>query len=115
MRIFVYGTLKRGFGNHRLLATATFVGEATTLPHYTMEAYRCPRVSKGGTTSIHGEVYEVDQRTLQNLDRLEGHPTLYCRTTITLADGTKADIYLTHRGDPNANIIHDGRWTHAHR
>lgn len=34
---------------------------------------------EGLTTTIRGEVYEVDQPTLAELDRLEGHPVWYYR------------------------------------
>lgn len=32
--VFVYGTLKRGFANHAMLAGATFIGEFRTLNPY---------------------------------------------------------------------------------
>ena len=32
--LFVYGTLKRGFVNHHLMAGQDFIGEGVTLPHY---------------------------------------------------------------------------------
>ena len=34
LNLFVYGTLKRGFRNHRLLERQQFIREAVTLPRY---------------------------------------------------------------------------------
>ena len=62
-RVFVYGTLLSGFGNHaRLLAgRSKMIGEAQTYAEYTMVSLGgFPGVIEGGDTSIQGEVYEVD-------------------------------------------------------
>ena len=74
-RVFVYGTLKQGRGNHCLLANSKFVSQGRTDIQYHM---RCnggfPSVFKssfeGG--SICGEIYEVCEDTLHQLDTLEG-------------------------------------------
>lgn len=85
--VFVYGTLKRGHGNHRLLESSEFIGEAITeKPHpmyvsglpYLMEH---PNEGDAGKHVI-GEMYEVNPIVLRNLDRLEGHPRLYERKLI---------------------------------
>jgi len=107
MKIMVYGTLKRGYWNNRLLDGAMFIGEALTNKPYTMTGNGIPFIhpNKEGLP-VKGEVYEIDvNKHLHNLDRLEGHPHTYTRTTIDvqmLDCGTvhKADIYemLHHRG-----------------
>jgi len=96
VRVFVYGSLMRGFHNHRLLADATFVGENRTVPGFamwSMGAYPAVTRNPGGT-AVPGEVYEVDAETLTALDQLEGHPVHYRRESVRLADGTEAWVYL---------------------
>ena len=92
---FVYGSLMRNMGNHRVLASARFVRAAHTAASFTLHdlgAY--PGMIGGGTTRIHGELYEVDVRTLAALDRLERHPTFYRRQEIALSGGGRASAYL---------------------
>jgi gamma-glutamylcyclotransferase (GGCT)/AIG2-like uncharacterized protein YtfP len=43
-----------------------------------------------------GELYEVDDETLAALDRLEGHPSFYRRTAITLAPPRDAEPVWTY-------------------
>ena len=87
--IFVYGTLKRGFTNwHRYLGVAEshgaahYVGAAQTVDAFPM-VVRPPEMAPttcapvmmdlAGTGSrVMGEVYRVDDRTLEALDLLEG-------------------------------------------
>lgn len=79
--IFVYGTLMRGFHNHYLIANCEFLG-----PGRTKEKY-CLRIDNGlpfvlrhtALSQIHGELYKVDDLTLQRLDILEKHPLWYER------------------------------------
>lgn len=83
--VFVYGTLRKGFGNHYLLKEAEFVGFAKTKEKYTMYERVIPFVSKDRKTSqIVGEVYLVDDNTLSRLDHLEGHPYWYYREMIDI-------------------------------
>lgn len=114
--VFVYGTLLRGEANHRLLATATFVGAAHTPPQFRMVSLGAfPGILAGGRTAIAGEVYAVDAQTLAALDRLEGHPRFYRRTEIALEDGTRAHAYVLpaegYAGHPGIEV---GDWR-AHR
>ena len=111
-RVFVYGTLLDGEPNHRLLATAAFVGEARTEPAFLLVSLGAfPAMVTGGQTAVTGEVYEVSDETLAALDRLEGHPHFYERRQIRLADGVEVLAYLLDeeqaRGRPT---ITSGDW-----
>jgi gamma-glutamylcyclotransferase (GGCT)/AIG2-like uncharacterized protein YtfP len=88
MKVFVYGTLKRGYGNHRLLENATLIDEAvfesdTGLP-------------------LTGEVYQVDAATLQSLDNLEGEGTMYFRkeVPVSLANSHDRSVVAMYIGNP---------------
>jgi gamma-glutamylcyclotransferase (GGCT)/AIG2-like uncharacterized protein YtfP len=101
VRVFVYGSLRKGFGNHgRFLGAARFVGEARTPAEYTMGSLGgFPGVCKGGLTPIAGEIYELTaEAQLEWLDRLEGHPRFYCRELIAIDGGARAWIYLLPDG-----------------
>jgi gamma-glutamylaminecyclotransferase len=73
-RVFVYGSLKRGFENHDLLGAAVFTGKAITAASFRMMdgPYPVLRESGAGRFRVSGELYEVDDRTLAALDDLEG-------------------------------------------
>ena len=95
--VFVYGTLRKGYWNHRLLENSKFIGEAITKEKYSLYANGIPYVVKTPKTQIKGEVYEVDIETLKRLDQLEGHPDFYYREkTDILINGKpiKAWIYF---------------------
>lgn len=73
--LFVYGSLKRGFGNHHFLRGQTFLGEAVTEPDYRL-------VDIGGFPglveteaeagrAIRGELWSVQECCLRALDWLE--------------------------------------------
>ncbi|MES2596458.1 MAG: gamma-glutamylcyclotransferase family protein [Verrucomicrobiota bacterium] len=74
MRIFVYGTLKRGHSNHQYLRGQKFLGMAMTHPRYRLHdlgGYPGMVLNEREGISIHGEVWEVDEGCLTNLDVLE--------------------------------------------
>lgn len=114
-KVFTYGTLKKGFGNHYLLKDSSFLGEVKTLPEFTMISLGgFPGILTGGHTSISGEVYEVNTETLAKLDRLEGHPTWYRRTPITLLNDEKVETYIYLKSNPSPSqrfpIVESGEW-----
>ena len=81
--VFVYGTLKKGFSNHRLLASSELLGKARTVKKYAMYSTGVPIVVKEEAVSaIFGELYRVDEVTLTYLDSLEGHPDWYRREEV---------------------------------
>lgn len=93
VKVFVYGTLKQGHGNHVLLEDSRFLGPAITDKKFIMYRAGIPFVSKShNTTNISGELYMVDDITLKMLDMLEGHPAWYKRET------TKIN-YINNKGE----------------
>ena len=110
-KVFVYGTLKMGFGNHRLLENSELLGEETTDPRYTMVSLGgFPGVLKGGNTKIHGEVYAVNELTMKHLDRLEGYPNFYNRKTIETKYGDAWIYYLPRDQYLGYCKVEDGVW-----
>ena len=118
-KIFVYGSLLRGFGNWSwALRTQPFGSTGETLPEYEMISLGgFPGVLSGGSTAIQGEVFEVDDSYLRDIDRLEGadrsNPErgMYRAEQITLTDGTECWIYLYNGGSVREdNHIPSGSW-----
>ncbi|WP_419787341.1 gamma-glutamylcyclotransferase family protein [Pseudodesulfovibrio sp.] len=81
--IFVYGTMKRGFPNHRLLAGARYLGPASTVERYALYVDMFPGVYPSEAVSpIRGELFQVSAEDLRRLDALEGHPSLCHREQV---------------------------------
>jgi len=110
-RVFVYGTLKRGFPNNTLLEGSEFLGEAVTVLTYkavTVPAYKVVGTSFPVIMSdpsgkpVAGEIYAVDDATLARLDQLEREGRSYDRmmidATLSLSNGerfnTQAFVYV---------------------
>src|SRR5207302_67039 len=87
--LFVYGTLKTGQKSNHLLAGQEFVGPARTLPLYRLHlvdwfAGLVP--DRAGGVAVHGELWAVDDATLDLLDEYEGAPGLFAREAVAVAD-----------------------------
>jgi len=93
--IFVYGTLMQGMRNHLHLEKAKLIGPAKTKPEFELMYNGSVPAARPGSENVVGEVYEVDDETLKNLDVVEEVPgQLYVKQDIVLDNGTKAVIYL---------------------
>jgi len=84
--VFVYGTLKRNHGNHRILndGRAEFLGVVATFQPHRLFVSGLPYLVEGtrenpGKKQVIGELFKVDTPTMERLDRLEGHPSFYER------------------------------------
>lgn len=111
MKVAVYGTLRKGFSNHRLLEHSKFLGETKTDAAFTMfTSYRVPWISNGGETKITIEVYEIDSQTLEQLDWLEGYPSFYNRKLIDTEFGEAWVYFIDYKTSIFTRRIESGDW-----
>ncbi len=103
--VFVYGTLKRGGTNHLFLAGQQFVGEVRTEPGYVLYSlgeYPGMVRAPGDRDGVTGELWNVTDACLAELDRLEGvDEGLYQRIDVLFAPNPfapSAHAYLYSRG-----------------
>lgn len=111
-KIAVYGSLRKGRGNHRLIEHSNQLSQEVVSIPFRM-------VSLGGfpgllpdeqDNDIVIEVYEVDDQTYKNVERLEGYPRFYQRTDIQTSQG-EAGIYILE--DPyykDSPAVKSGDW-----
>jgi len=97
-RVFVYGSLKSGGsirGLNQFGEGATIVGKAkTSYPDYNMvDLGAFPGVFMNGTKYILGEVWEVNDEVMEQLDAIEGYPDFYSRVQTQTSQG-KAWMYF---------------------
>lgn len=112
MRVFVYGTLKKGQSNNYLLEGAEFLGEYRTPPKYSLYSLgQYPAMSvKDLGVAVLGEVYQVDTKTLGLLDLLEGVPDLYKRITMSCGKYGKCHVYVMDNIPARARVLIRGVW-----
>lgn len=119
--VFVYGTLKSGYGNNRsLLSNATLVGDATTTDGcyglYAISDSDAFPIMTEGEGDVRGEVWFVTDEELEDLDRLEGHPSFYTRVKVNTTLGECWGYFYTHTHGHHLNNIHtDGKVFSWHR
>jgi gamma-glutamylcyclotransferase (GGCT)/AIG2-like uncharacterized protein YtfP len=95
-RLFVYGTLRRGFANHVELAGAEYQGSLLTEARYALVEREGYPALIDGKEAIVGELYAVDDALLARLDVFEGAG--YVRRPVALSDGSAADAYWSADG-----------------
>jgi gamma-glutamylcyclotransferase (GGCT)/AIG2-like uncharacterized protein YtfP len=119
--VFVYGTFLRGGANHAFFlglgsrfVRVALTEEPRTLVDLGPYPALLPRDVARDATRVHGEVYEMPDASLAELDAFEGTPDLYRRETIALDGGTSAFTYVFARALPKrARVIADGRYASA--
>jgi gamma-glutamylcyclotransferase (GGCT)/AIG2-like uncharacterized protein YtfP len=97
MLIFVYGSLKRGYGLHHLLEDQAFIGCARTKPLYRLfDLGSYPGiVDWPDGLSVHGEVHRVTAGCLLTLDDAEGvEDGLYARREIQIDPSSICELKL---------------------
>lgn len=118
MNVFVYGTLLSGNGNNRLLSGSALVGKRTLTGFDMVTLGGFPAIEPGAGTVV-GEVYEINEETLDRLDGLEGYTeggnhNLYERETITTDDGITAFVYVMPGCKEEYPPLDSGDWNNRH-
>lgn len=127
IKLFVYGTLMKGFKYHYAMEDSRFLGCAKTKDNFALYARQYPFVtsipnSDAHSTTIHGEVYEViDQDILLALDEIEGHPVDYVRKPVQVIleesrETVEAWIYFNDRESvtgEDVEVILSGDFRHS--
>jgi gamma-glutamylcyclotransferase (GGCT)/AIG2-like uncharacterized protein YtfP len=126
VRVFVYGTLRQGHANHRVLVEldASRVGSsspavtarARTLvdlgPYPALLPEDATRDAERGV--VEGEIYEIAEEALEALDVFEGCPDLYTRESIVLEhDGASIEAWTYVLATPlpaHAEVVATGRY-----
>jgi len=118
-RLFVYGALRRGASNDWRMKDASWLGPAT-VPETLIAIDWYPGLVLTGETQVKGEVYEIDDALLAELDAFEGigknaddHPGEYhrIRATVDLAAGPEEVwIYEWLGGLEGYSTVESGDW-----
>ncbi len=115
-RVAVYGSLRKGFGNHGRLMGAAFVGLTTTTQPYAMYSLGgFPMVQLEGkeVSPITVEIYDCNAEQLQSLDYLEGyrgpgHNNFYERDEVETGLGTALIYHI--EGREGQHLVESGDW-----
>lgn len=113
-KVAVYGPLLAGEPNYQVGADA--VGRTPCVITGTLydTGWGFPAFVPDGATEVVAELLEVDEATMERLDRLEGYPRLYGRRkmAVRLPDGATdtAWVYVMNRLPDRARVIPSGDW-----
>lgn len=115
-KLFVYGTLKQGYYNHRCLKGAKYLCDATLERSriYNVGAYPALVRTHDDSDFVIGELYEIPDDLWPALDRLEGVPHLYTRqdARVQLDERLYEDcqVYVWAGSTDNLQLINSGNW-----
>ena len=110
--LFVYGTLKRGEQNFRLIADQEFLGAATTAPRYRVfDLGPHPGLVRDEVNGlvVHGELFAVTECCLAELDEFEEVPGPFMRERIEVAGYEDVWAYYLNKPVPEGAKSGD-RW-----
>ena len=106
--VFTYGTLLKGERNHHLIDDNDYVCDATVNGFIMFNLGRYPGIYHGNGTIL-GEIYLVDDITLNKLDELEEEGSLYIREIVkakSLDKEYEVYIYVYNKEVSNPDYIY---------
>lgn len=95
-KIAVYGSLRKGLHNYRLLEDSNLVStEVVNIPWRMVSLGGFPGLvpSEGENHDITIEVFEVDNTTYQRVEYLESYPSFYQKAKIETSQG-EVEVYV---------------------
>ena len=97
MKLFTYGTLKKGHYNNYLLNGAEYLGSSKIKGYQCINSPGFPYAikAKDDSSIIIGDVFEIERHHLSTTDRLEGYPIHYNRSEVETDYGTAWIYYIT--------------------
>jgi len=108
----VYGTLKENFPNYfyYLNPRKPIFRGIVQIPYKMYSNGSFPLLFPAEENhSIHLEIFEVEEKILMQIDRLEGVPYLYHRTIIHLEEvDAEVFLYVVANREPTGELIEDG-------
>lgn len=113
--MFVFGRYRQGFNLNLVVSRDKgFKGVTRTEPRFKMLNIgdEFPIIISEGKTSIIGEVYEIELRTFDFMDKLEECPSTQGREIISLENGMRAHMYLIpkYKAPQREEEIASGDW-----
>ena len=110
MLVAVYGTLKKGFGNHIIIEHCEYIGSDLLEGFDLYDLGPFPGVYVGDN-KVFVEIYQVDSEyTKRALDRLEGYPDLYTKDVVQTHFGSATIYIYNQRLRDNDLLLKDGFW-----
>lgn len=118
MKLFVYGSLKKGKGANSFLGESKFIGKGTLEGFVLYAVCTWPGI-RAGDGVVHGEVYEIDDNQLEYCDRYEGYPNLFGREEVEVSvcseDGEKTTVttcwvYVYNGNVDQKKVVDSGIW-----
>ncbi len=111
-RIFVYGTLMRGERANELLKVAVYAGEGILKNYGCYDLGTYPAVVEEAGKSTVGEIWYVDDETLEKVEHYEGDGTLYtCKEVKIEVEEGEIDCYayVYNSGITGGKV--NGKWS----
>ena len=110
MLVFTYGTLRHGASN----AADTSYGCKYVGPDYIrgtlFDVCWYPGFVTEGNTRIRGDVFEITEKHLKDLDCYEGYPHLYSRELVLTEEGRTVLVYTYNHRNASNEEIPSGDW-----
>jgi len=115
MKLFVYGTLRKGCGNHEHFLRGKeplCVDMLTNFKMYNLGAFPAIVESTDKNDYVVVEIYEINDAELKAIDRLEGYPRFYNRKEVSTVTGNTGFVYYQTEDKAEAYWVHipGGDW-----
>lgn len=111
MLVAVYGSLRAGLHNSRLMSSSTPLSVEAIMGFkmYSLGSFPIVYRDTEDNGIITVEVYDVPDQDMRSLDGLEGHPNWYKRELVPTSQGD-AWLYIMQDGYGDAAHVEHGDW-----